>query len=145
MSGFRSIAARSAIGSVALAAALVAGTAPAWADAPPSDPVFPREQTWACGDLGTFVTLYGTPGQGAVLWLSPDGGRTDAVQVTVLAGEITLTFGDEVYHYSSRDPAPQRAGQDQFRCEISGSSPDGWETISGWTLVGVVGSGAGPA
>jgi hypothetical protein len=145
MSGFRSRTVRSAIGSAALAVTLVAGTSTARADAPPSDRVYPRDQTWACGDLGPFVTRYGTPGQGTVLWLSRDGMRTDAVQVTVLAGEITLTFGDEVYHYSSREPGPQRVGQGQYRCEISGASDDGWETISGWAIVGVVGSGAGPA
>ncbi len=117
----------------------MAGTA-AFADAPPSEKIFPREQTWSCGDLGVFTTAYFPPGQNpSVLWLSPDGGRAEAVQVTPVSAEITLTVGDQSFTYVSREPAPVRAGQAQYRCEISGGDPASGESISGWAIVAVVG------
>jgi hypothetical protein len=125
----------------ALAGAILpfAGTA-ASADAPPSEKIFPREQTWSCGDLGIFTTAYFPAGKNpSVLWLSPDGGRGEAIQVTPISGEITLTFGDESFTYVSREPAPVRAGQAQYRCDISGGDPASGESISGWTIVAVVG------
>jgi hypothetical protein len=124
-----------------LAAALLplAGTA-AFASAPPPEKVFPRTQTWSCGDLGVFTSAYYPPGQNpAVLWLSPDGGRGDAVQVTTVSAEITLTFGGDSFTFVSRDPAPVRAGQAQYRCTISGGDPAAGESISGWAVIAVVG------
>ena len=129
-----------------LAAALVplAGTA-AMAAAPPSEKIFSRTQTWSCGDLGVFTAAYFPPGQNpAVLWLSPDGGRGDAVQVTTVSAEITLTFGGNSFTYVSRDPAPVRAGQAQYRCTISGGEP-AVESISGWAVVAVVGGSTNAA
>ena len=124
-----------------LAAGLLplAGTA-AFASAPPPEKVFPRNQTWSCGDLGVFTSAYFPPGQNpAVLWLSPDGGRGDAVQVTTVSAEVTLTFGGDSFTYVSGDPAPVRAGQAHYRCIISGGDPAVGESISGWAVVAVVG------
>jgi hypothetical protein len=73
-----------------------------------------------------------------VLWLSPDGGRGDAVQVTTVRAEITVTFGDQSFTYVSRDPAPVRAGQAQYHCTIEGGDP-AVESISGWADIAVVG------
>ncbi len=130
-----------------LAAALVplAGTA-AFAGAPPSEKIFLRNQTWSCGDLGVFTSAYFPAGQNpAVLWLSPDGGRGDAVQVTTVSAEITLTFGNDSFTYVSRDPAPVRAGQAHYRCIISGGDAAAGESINGWAVVAVVGVSRGAA
>ena len=139
-------AVRAAVGAVGVAA-LAVGAGPAWADVPPPDQIYPRVQAWDCGDLGNFVTLYGSPGHfGTVKWLSRDGGRGDAVQVTVVSSETWLTFGGaEPLHFVTREPAPQRVGQDQFMCSIFGASEDGLDSIRGWALVGVVGGTSGLA
>lgn len=143
---------RAAAGVLGAAVALAVGAPSAYAGAPPAQEIFPRVQSWECGDLGGFVTIYNTPGATpAVLWLSRDGGRTNAVQVTVISLAVTMTFPPEedadpqvsvAYTYVSREPAPRRVGQAHYTCRVHGSNAEGTETINGSAVVGVVGTGS---
>ena len=104
---------------------------------PPSDRVFIREMPWDCGDLGTFSASYNVMGQDpALMWLSRDGSREDAVMITLIDGQVTVTTSEGSMTSDPGARHPQRAGMDQYRCELSYQNPD--FSIEGWALVGVV-------
>ena len=124
--------------SCVVTAAAVVGIAPAaHADVPPSEKIYSRTQAWTCTGLGVFEALYSPWGQNPhVKWLSPDGGRDGAVQVTIVWGDVTLTLGDETYHFVSPDNPPAREGQPQYVCSIYGVN--GPDSITGTAIVAVI-------
>jgi hypothetical protein len=124
-------------GAVMGVAALFVVVPTAHADVPPSEHIYPRGQTWSCEGLGVFEALYSPWGNNPhVKWLSPDGGRDDGVQVTLVWGDITLTFGDETFHFVGPKNAPAREGQAQHVCSIDGV--EGPVSITGTAIVAVV-------
>lgn len=131
---------RSSFVVVTVALVAVVALAPvAGADVPPSEKIYSRSQTWTCPGLGEFEALYSPWGNNpAVKWLSPDGSRNDAVQLTVVWGDITLTLGDEVFHFVGPDNPPERVGQQQYRCTVYGVSEDGRDSITGTAIIAVI-------
>jgi hypothetical protein len=129
---------RAGIVGLLTAASMGFGSA-AHADVPPSDKIYSRTQTWTCPGLGVFTALYSPWGQNPhVKWLSVDGGRQDAVQVTIVWGDVTLTLGGETFHFVGPDNPPVRQGQGHYTCSIYGVSEDGRDSITGTAIVGVV-------
>jgi hypothetical protein len=122
-----------------LAAAVVGLSLPARADVPPSDRIYSRAQTWACGDLGVFSALYSPWGNmPQVKWLSVAGSREEAIQVTVISGDITLTVDGQTFHFVGPENPPVRQGQEHYTCSVSAVSEDGRDSISGTAVVAVV-------
>ena len=109
----------------------------ALADVPPSERIYSRAQTWTCAGLGVFQALYSPWGNDPhVKWLSPDGSRAGAVQITVISAEITLVLGGETYFFAGPTNPPKREGQVRTVCQVYGAS--GADSISGTAVVGVV-------
>ncbi len=107
------------------------------ADVPPSERIYARVQTWTCQGLGVFQALYSPWGNDPhVKWLSPDGSRLDAVQITVISAEITLVLGGETYSFAGPANPPKREGQIRTVCHVYGAS--GADSISGTAVVGVI-------
>lgn len=107
------------------------------ADVPPSERIYSRAQTWTCAGLGVFQALYSPWGNDPhVKWLSPDGTRLDAVQITVISAEITLVLGGETYSFTGPTNPPKRAGQTRTVCQVQGAS--GADSISGTAVIGVI-------
>lgn len=127
-----------AVAATATGVAAVLGVAPtAHANVPPSERIYSRAQTWTCDGLGVFEALYSPWGNNPhVKWLSPDGGRDNGVQVTIVSGDITLTFGGETYHFVSPKNPPAREGQAQHVCSIY--AVDGPDSITGTAIVAVI-------
>ena len=124
-------------GLATIVAVVLAAPPTAHADVPPSEHIYPRTQTWTCDGLGVFEAVYSPWGlKPAVKWLSPDGGRDGGVQVTLVSGDITLTFGDESFHFVGPKNAPVREGQAQHVCFIDGV--EGPVSITGTAIVAVV-------
>jgi hypothetical protein len=129
---------RAGVTGLLIAASMGLGS-PAHADIPPSDKIYSRTQTWTCPGLGTFTALYSPWGNmPQVKWLSRDGGRQDGVQVTIVWGDITLTLGDETFHFVGPENPPVRQGQGHYTCSVYGASEDGRDSITGTAIVAVV-------
>ncbi len=107
------------------------------ADVPPSERIYSRTQTWTCAGLGVFQALYSPWGNDPhVKWLSPDGGRVGAVQITLIPAEITLVLDGQTYSFAGPTNPPMREGQVRTVCQIYGAS--GADSISGTAVVGLV-------
>jgi len=125
------------VGGAVSAAAAFALAPAAHADVPPSERIYSRTQTWTCGELGVFKALYSPWGNNPhVKWLSPDGGRSGGVQVTIVSSDITLTLGGETFPFVFPKNPPTREGQTQHRCSIYGV--DGLDSITGTAIVAVI-------
>ena len=123
----------------ATAAALLAVAPAARAEVPPSEKIYPRTQTWTCEGLGVFEALYSPWGNDPhVKWLSRDGGRDDAVQITIVSADVYLTLGSETFHFVRPENPPVRQGQAHHACSIYGVSEDGRDSITGTAIVAVV-------
>ncbi len=117
--------------------ATMALSSAASADVPPSERIYSRAQTWTCQGLGVFQALYSPWGNDPhVKWLSPDGSRADAVQITVISAEITLVLEGQTYSFAGPTNPPRREGQIRTVCHVYGES--GADSISGTAVVGIL-------
>lgn len=107
------------------------------AEVPPSERIYSRAQTWTCPDLGIFQALYSPWGnKPQVKWLSLDGGRVDAVQITLVSAEITLVLDGKTYTFDGPTNPPARTGQAQHTCEVFAVA--GADSLTGTAVVAVV-------
>ncbi len=119
-----------------VAATLALGGA-ANAEVPPSEKIYSRVQTWTCEGLGVFEALYSPWGNNPhVKWLSRDGGREDAVQITLVSARITLVLGGVTYEFEGPTNPPAREGQAASTCTVHAVA--GADSISGTAVVAVV-------
>jgi hypothetical protein len=132
---------RTRLGTAVVGAAAIGAAAAGAADGsqiPPPDQVFIREMPWSCGELGTFTASYNVMGQNPpLMWLSRDGGRTDAVMVLLVDGQLTWTYPDgSTQTFGPSAHAAHVSGLAQYRCDLDFAV--GEAMVDGWATVAVV-------